>query len=151
RTPRGGPHGAPPRARHSAQERDARLVHPLRGAAGRIARRDRCPRGGDADARDYPRSGARGGARGARGLRFRGDLLARQGAGAAPVEAAYRGAIELARRQSARSYELRAATSLGRWLVSHCRAGDARDAVAPLYASFAEGFDTKDLIEAKAL
>jgi len=84
-------------------------------------------------------------------LRFRADLLARQGAEAPTVEAAYRDAIAVAQRQGARSYELRATTSLGRWLQSHDRAAEAHTLLGPLYAWFTEGFDTRDLREAKAL
>src|SRR5437016_14547540 len=83
--------------------------------------------------------------------RLRGDLLARQGAEASAVEASYREAMDLARRQGAKASELRATTSFGRWLRAQRRAAEARDLLAPLYASFTEGFDTRDLVEAKAL
>ena len=84
-------------------------------------------------------------------LRLRGDLLARAGADPHGVEASYRDAIAVARRLGAKSYELRATTSLGRLLQLQARAAEARDLLAPLYAGFTEGFDTRDLREAKAL
>jgi predicted ATPase len=84
-------------------------------------------------------------------LRLRGDLLARQCADACEVEASYREAIDLAHRQGARMLELRALTSFGRWIRSRARSNEARALLAPLYASFTEGFETRDLREAKAL
>src|SRR5437773_6817546 len=84
-------------------------------------------------------------------LRVRGDLLARQGAEASAVEASYREAMDLARRHGAKAFELRAATSFGRWLQAQGRAVEARDLLAPIYGWFTEGFDTRDLREAKAL
>ena len=82
-------------------------------------------------------------------LHLRGELLAREDGPAA--EASFREAIALARRQGARMYELRATTSLARWLTEGGRVTEARRLLAPLYASFTEGFDTRDLMEARAL
>jgi class 3 adenylate cyclase/predicted ATPase len=82
-------------------------------------------------------------------LHLRGELLAREGGPEA--EASFREAIELARRQGARMYELRATTSLARWLTDGGSVAEARRLLAPLYASFTEGFDTRDLVEAKVL
>jgi len=48
-------------------------------------------------------------------------------------------------------YELRATTSLARWLTEGGRVAEARRLLAPLYAWFTEGFDTRDLREAKGL
>ena len=84
-------------------------------------------------------------------LRRRAELLARAGADTARVEATFRDALSVARGQGAKAYELRAATRFGRWLRDHGRAAEARELLAPLYASFTEGFDTRDLVEAKAL
>jgi adenylate cyclase len=84
-------------------------------------------------------------------LRIRGDLLARQGGEPRHVEASYRDAIDLARRQAAKMPELRAATSLGRWFTSRGQGTDARGVLAPILASFSEGFDTRDLREASEL
>jgi predicted ATPase len=60
-------------------------------------------------------------------------------------------AIRIARRQEAKSYELRAAVSLARLWGEQDRRADARDLLAPIYGWFTEGFDTTDLKEAKAL
>jgi len=60
-------------------------------------------------------------------------------------------ALCVARRQQARAYELRAATSLARFWRDRGRRKEARELIAPVYGSFTEGFDTRDLREAKAL
>jgi predicted ATPase len=60
-------------------------------------------------------------------------------------------ALRIARRQQAKSYELRAATSLARLWGEQGRRADARELLAPVYGWFTEGFDTADLKEAKAL
>ena len=83
-------------------------------------------------------------------LRLRGDLLAQTGDRMA-AEASYRQALALAQQQSAKLYELRAATSLARLWLEQGRRGEARDLLAPLYGWFTEGFDTADLKEAAAL
>jgi len=67
------------------------------------------------------------------------------------AERCYREAIERARGMSAKAFELRATTRLGRLLQSQERGAEAHELLAPLYASFTEGFDTRDLREAKAL
>jgi predicted ATPase len=60
-------------------------------------------------------------------------------------------ALRVARRHQAKSYELRAATSLARRWGERGRRAEARDVLAPVYDWFTEGFDTSDLREAKAL
>ena len=60
-------------------------------------------------------------------------------------------ALEVARSQSARSWELRAATSLARLWHGQGKTSEAHDLLAPVYGWFTEGFDTPDLKEAKAL
>ena len=60
-------------------------------------------------------------------------------------------ALEIARAQQARSWELRAATSLARLWRDQGRRAEAHDLLAPVYGWFTEGFDTLDLKEANAL
>ena len=67
------------------------------------------------------------------------------------AEASMRTAIELAKSQSAKSLELRAATSLARLLRDQGRSAEARETLGPIYHWFTEGFDTADLKEARAL
>ena len=66
-------------------------------------------------------------------------------------QAALEEALRVARRQRAKSYELRAATSLARLWGEQRRRAEARDLLAPVYGWFTEGFDTADLKEAAAL
>ena len=60
-------------------------------------------------------------------------------------------ALTVARAQQAKSWELRAATSLARLLRDQSRQAEARDLLAPVYGWFTEWFDTLDLKEANAL
>ena len=72
--------------------------------------------------------------------------------GAADEAAArYTRALDIAREYGARSYELRAATSLARLWQQQGNRAEARDLLPPVYAGFTEGFDTRDLQEAKTL
>ena len=66
-------------------------------------------------------------------------------------EACFAHSTEIARRQNARSLELRASTSLARLWRDQGKRTEARDLLAPIYDWFTEGFDTPDLKEAKAL
>ena len=70
---------------------------------------------------------------------------------AAKAEAYFDRALEVARSQQAKSWELRAATSKARLLRDQCRRTEAQDLLAPVYSWFTEGFDTLDLKEAKTL
>ena len=89
--------------------------------------------------------------------RLRGDLLLKRDAqdseskAEGEAEACFRQAIELAQRQQARSWELRATMSLARLLRDTGRRGEAHSMLAEIYGWFTEGFDTADLKEAKAL
>jgi TOMM system kinase/cyclase fusion protein len=88
--------------------------------------------------------------------RLRGQLLlaASEPVGreaARSAEACYRRALEVARRQGARSLELRAAVSLSRLWQAADRHGEARELLAPIYKRFTEGLDLPELREAAAL
>lgn len=87
----------------------------------------------------------------ARALNLRANLLVRNGAAAPEAEIAYRTAIECARGQGARYFELQAATDFARWLKSQDRAAEARILLADIYNWFTEGFDTFVLREARIL
>jgi predicted ATPase len=69
----------------------------------------------------------------------------------AESEASFEQSIQIARRQQAKSLELRGATSLARLWGEHGRRAEARELLAPVYGWFTEGFDTADLKEAAAL
>lgn len=60
-------------------------------------------------------------------------------------------ALEVARSQEAKWWELRSTLSLARFLSSQGRRDEARAALAEIYGRFTEGFDTPDLKDAKAL
>jgi class 3 adenylate cyclase/predicted ATPase len=83
--------------------------------------------------------------------RVKGQLLLARGEAEAAVEPCFETAIGIARRQGARSWELRAAISFARFRQSQGRAADAKEQLAPVYGWFTEGFDTRDLKEAKEL
>jgi len=70
---------------------------------------------------------------------------------AAKVETYFERALAIARRQQAKSWELRAAMSMARLWRDQGKPQQARDLLAPVYGWFTEGFDTRDLKEAKAL
>ena len=67
------------------------------------------------------------------------------------AETSFRRALEIARQQQAKSWELRAATSLARLWGHQGRREAARELLAPVYGWFTEGFDTVDLKNAAAL
>ncbi len=67
------------------------------------------------------------------------------------AETCFQQAIAIARSQQAKSWELRAATSLARLWQSQGKRQEAHDLLAPVYGWFTEGFDTADLQEAKTL
>jgi hypothetical protein len=69
----------------------------------------------------------------------------------ARAEAYFESALEVARAQQAKSWELRAAMSMARLWRDQGKRDEARELLAPVYGWFTEGFDTLDLKEAKAL
>ena len=84
--------------------------------------------------------------------RLRGILLLRQtGTAQAEAEAWLQRALDVARRQEAKSWELRAAMSLSRLWQQQGKRAEAYELLAPVYGWFTEGFDTADLQEAKTL
>jgi class 3 adenylate cyclase/predicted ATPase len=84
--------------------------------------------------------------------RVAGEIaLMSPGAGTAKGEAYFERALGIAREQQAKSWELRAAMSMARLRRDQGKPQQARDLLAPVYGWFTEGFDTRDLKEAKAL
>jgi predicted ATPase len=69
----------------------------------------------------------------------------------AEAEACFHHALDIARNQQAKSFELRAATSLARLWQQQGKRQEAHDLLAPVYNWFTEGFTTADLQDAKAL
>jgi predicted ATPase len=79
--------------------------------------------------------------------RIRGDLLLRSKKG--DPEADYLKALELARQQGTRLFELRAAMSLAQLSADQHKRSEARELLVPIYEWFTEGFNTSDLTSAK--
>jgi predicted ATPase len=69
----------------------------------------------------------------------------------AKAQAYFERALTVARKQEAKSWELRAAMSMARFWRNQGKREEAHDLLAPIYGWFTEGFDTLDLKEAKAL
>jgi len=82
--------------------------------------------------------------------RLKGELLKTQ-AKAAEAESCFQKGIEIARKQAAKSFELRASTSLARLWQEQGKRKEARQILADGYAWFTEGFETADLKEAASL
>jgi predicted ATPase len=70
---------------------------------------------------------------------------------AARAEAYFERALAVSRKQQAKSWELRAAMSMARLWRNQGKRDEARELLAPIYGWFTEGFDTRDLKQAKAL
>src|SRR5215472_4086694 len=70
---------------------------------------------------------------------------------AVKAEAHFERALSVARQQQAKSFELRASMSMARLWRDQGKAQQARELLAPVYGWFTEGFDTRDLMDAKAL
>ncbi|MFN0112192.1 MAG: tetratricopeptide repeat protein [Blastocatellia bacterium] len=83
--------------------------------------------------------------------RLKGELWLQSDVDHHEAERCFQQAIEIAQRQSAKSWELRAATSLARLWQQHGKTAEARQMLAEIYGWFTEGFDTVDLKDAKAL
>ena len=82
--------------------------------------------------------------------RLRGELLLAKG-DARQAEAAYRRAIQIARKQQAKLFELRATSSLAQLWLKQGRSAECRELLAPAYGWFTEGFELPDLKNALAL
>ena len=87
--------------------------------------------------------------------RLTGELLTMAHDGgqmaASTPEACFQKALDIARQQQAKSWELRAAMSLARLWQQHGKCEEARELLASIYSWFTEGFDTADLQEANTL
>jgi class 3 adenylate cyclase/predicted ATPase len=84
--------------------------------------------------------------------RLRGEFLLMRGTTeSVAAEDCFRTAIEIAKKQQAKSWELRATTSLARLLAKQGKRAAARAMLSDLYNWFTEGFDTADLKDAKSL
>jgi predicted ATPase len=84
--------------------------------------------------------------------RVAGEIaLMSPGAGTEKAESYFEHALAVARKQQAKSWELRTAMSLAQLWGDQGKRDDARNLLAPIYGWFTEGFDTRHLKEAKAL
>lgn len=83
--------------------------------------------------------------------RLRGELLADQGASEEDVVDQLACALGVARQQSSRALELRAATSLARHWAARGKKAEAREVLEPVYSAFTEGLETPDLVEARGV
>jgi predicted ATPase len=83
--------------------------------------------------------------------RLKGELLLLRPGAEADAAGSLCRAIEIAREQHAKSWELRATTSLARLLAKQGKRGESHTLLAEIYNWFTEGFDTADLKDAKAL
>jgi predicted ATPase len=84
-------------------------------------------------------------------LRIKGELAILEGAAEVAAEGHFARALDVARRQQALSWELRAATSLARLWKDQRRIAEGRELLGSVYGRFMEGFDTADLRAAKSL
>ena len=84
--------------------------------------------------------------------RLKGELLLAESPDvAATAEACFQQALETARPQQSKAWELRATMSLARMWQKQGSRAEARSALAAVYGSYTEGFTTPDLVDAKAL
>jgi predicted ATPase len=83
--------------------------------------------------------------------RIEGELALIPASDALKAETHFERALSVARQQQAKSFELRAAMSMARLWRDQGKVREARELLAPVYEWFTEGFDTRDLKEAKGL
>jgi predicted ATPase len=83
--------------------------------------------------------------------RVRGELLLAQGVAPMEVENAFRQALQIAQKQRAKLFELRAATSLARFWLNQGRAQESRLLLTPICRWFTEGPETSDLSNSRRL
>ena len=83
--------------------------------------------------------------------RLKGELTLQQSQDATEAESCFHTALEISQKQHAKSWELRAATSLARLWQGQGKTAEAYDLLAPVYDWFTEGFETADLKDANAL
>ena len=83
--------------------------------------------------------------------RIKGHLLSLSTRNRRAAEASFRRAIKMAQGQEAKSWELRAATSLARLWAEQGKRSQGHDLLASVHGWFTEGFDTADFKDAKAL
>ena len=83
--------------------------------------------------------------------RQRGELLLRNRNDTRESAADFERALQIARKQEGKLFELRAAISLARLFRDQHKRAEARDLLAPIYSWFSNGFDMPDLVAAKAL
>ena len=83
--------------------------------------------------------------------RLKGELLLLQRSSVEEAEVCFNQALQVAQSQSTKSFELRAVMSLSRLWQNQDKQTEARELLADIYGWFTEGFDTQDLIDAKAL
>jgi predicted ATPase len=86
-------------------------------------------------------------------LRIKGQVAELDGGGSGRMRAeeAFGRALELSRQRGSLAWQLRAALSLARLWAREGRSREARELVRPIYEAFTEGFQTPDLVEARAL
>jgi len=83
--------------------------------------------------------------------RVKGELLLLAGGSDGEAEECFDQALDVARRQSAKSLELRAALSMARLWQKQGKTKETRELLGGIYGWFTEGFDTADLMDAKGL
>jgi predicted ATPase len=83
--------------------------------------------------------------------RVAGELRRIQGESTILIETFFEQALSIARKQGAKSFELRAARSLARLRRDQGRRDEARYLLTPIFGWFSEGFDTPDFTEARLL